>query len=410
MPIFILPLFILWALLDLYSFNTIATVSDSIANQTLQQTIGFGFWLTDLVIAAGLMLSLRKRDENGISHGAYRWIALFFLFFVPKIVMSMVLLGEDLFRLTEGLVALARYGEWMNHGRSVYAGIAGLVLAFIPFAGIAHGVVKGKYRYTIHEHHLAYDDLPEEFDGYTIAHISDIHSGSFREEKNVLKGVEMVNGLQPDLILFTGDLVNGHYAEALPWIPVFQKLQAKDGVYSVLGNHDYPNVYSRAGLHESEKMQLARLAEIQHQMGFRLLLNESNAISRNGKSIFLAGVENWGEPPFPQYGNIDQALLDIPKDAFTILLSHDPSHWNHVVKKHERHIHLTLSGHTHGMQFGIDIGFLRWSPVQYKYKQWAGLYKAGNRILNVNRGFGFIGFPGRVGIFPEITKLVLHKK
>jgi predicted MPP superfamily phosphohydrolase len=221
----------------------------------------------------------------------------------------------------------------------------------------------------------------------------------------------MVSALGADCIVFTGDMVNNTASEAEPWIPVFQRLKAKSGIFSILGNHDYGD-YWRFPSPEAKVANMDRLKEIHAEMGMDLLLNDSRFFERNGQRLYLAGVENWGLPPFPQYGDLNSALNQIPEDAFTVLLSHDPSHFDAEVKQHPNKIHLTLSGHTHGMQFGIEIpGWIKWSPVKFKYPKWAGLYpEQDGRVLHVNRGFGFLAFPGRVGIWPEITHITLKKK
>jgi hypothetical protein len=258
---------------------------------------------------------------------------------------------------------------------------------------------------------LEYEDLPEAFDGFTIAQISDIHSGSFDNQEKVQYGVDMVTELGADAVVFTGDMVNNIADEAEPWIPTFQRLKGKLGIFSILGNHDYGD-YWKFPTPEAKVANLDRLKEIHKEMGMDLLLNESRYFERNGQRIYLAGVENWGLPPFPPYGDLDKALEQIPEDAFTVLLSHDPSHFDAKVKQHPIKVHLTLSGHTHGMQFGIEIpGWIKWSPVKFKYPKWAGVYREEDgKVLHVNRGFGYLAFPGRVGMWPEITHITLKKK
>lgn len=258
-----------------------------------------------------------------------------------------------------------------------------------------------KYRYKLFSKKLYFDDLPKAFDGFKIVQISDIHSGSFDSEKGVKKGIDLVNKQNADVILFTGDLVNNDPQEINPYIEVFKKLRAKEGVYSVSGNHDYH--YLAKG-----KETYDLLKQKHEALNFKMLNNESQTFVKDDEQLTIAGVENWGVPPFPQFGNLDQALAD--SSDFVVLMSHDPSHWDEEIKQYPKKIQLTLSGHTHGMQFGIDLPFFKWSPVKFKYPKWIDLYEEFDRYLYVNRGFGFIGYPGRVGIRPEVTSIILKKK
>ncbi|NOY48794.1 MAG: metallophosphoesterase, partial [Chlorobi bacterium] len=241
-----------------------------------------------------------------------------------------------------------------------------------------------------------------------ITQISDIHSGSFDNREKIEYAVNLVNEQQSDIILFTGDLVNNKAEEMLPWKEVFSKLEAKDGMFSILGNHDYGD-YVRWETDADKKQNLKDLAKVQQEIGFDLLLNESRFLEKNGQRIALIGVENWGKG-FKQKGDLAKAVQDINANDFKILMSHDPSHWEYEVIDDDYHYHLTLSGHTHGMQFGIEIpGWFKWSPVKWRYKYWAGIYKQKGQYINVNRGFGFLAYPGRVGIWPEITVIELKK-
>lgn len=259
----------------------------------------------------------------------------------------------------------------------------------------------------MHRAQLILKDLPEVFDGFTITQISDIHSGSFDNEKAVKRGIDLINAQGSDLFVFTGDLVNNQASEIEPWIDVFKVINAEYGKFSILGNHDYGD-YIQWNSPEEKAKNLAQL-KINHQkLGFKLLLDEHVKIEKDGEAITLLGVENWGLG-FGQRGNLNKALEGIDNNSVKILLSHDPSHWDAEIKKRPEHIHLTLSGHTHGMQFGIELFGWKWSPVKYRYKNWAGLFEEAGRYLYVNRGFGFLGFSGRVGIWPEITVIKLKK-
>ena len=293
--------------------------------------------------------------------------------------------------------------------RRRFVSLIGMGVAAIPFAGMIYGMLWGRYNYRVVKHTLYFDDLPEAFDGYRVVHISDIHSGSFDNAEKVQYGIDMINAQQGDVIFFTGDLVNNKAEEMRPWIAHFKQLHAKDGVYSVLGNHDYGD-YVQWDSPDEKAKNLEALKQIHQQLGFCLLNNESVFLSRGQQRIALVGVENWGQG-FIKKGNLKQALSQVDKKDFKILLSHDPTHWQYEVLKDPNFIHLTLSGHTHGMQFGIEIpGVIKWSPAGWRYKYWGGVYKEKDRYINVNRGFGYLAFPGRVGMPPEITVIELKKK
>jgi predicted MPP superfamily phosphohydrolase len=334
-------------------------------------------------------------------------VAIFF----PKLMLVLIMFTEDVVRIVVG--GVAKIGgindTFFIPSRRKFVSAIALGLAAIPFSSLLYGMYRGKYNYKVLSYTLEFDDLPDAFDGYRITQISDVHSGSFDNEDKVAYGIDLVNEQNSDIILFTGDLVNNITAEMNPWKDLFSKLNARDGVYSVLGNHDYGDYVNWTSA-EDKKQNLDDLISLQKEMGWDLLLNENRTIERNGEQIKLVGVENWGAGGFKKAGDLDKACEGVSNDEFKILMSHDPSHWQQQVKKDERHFHLTLSGHTHGMQFGIEIpGLIKWSPVKYRYENWAGIYEEFGRYINVNRGFGFIGYPGRVGIWPEVTVIELKK-
>jgi len=251
--------------------------------------------------------------------------------------------------------------------------------------------------------------LPEAFDGYRITQISDLHSGSFENHDKVNYAVDLVNLQKSDVILFTGDLRNNLSTEMKPWKETFKRLSAPDGVYSILGNHDYGD-YVDWDSTEAKEKNFQELIKIHKELGYDLLMNENRYLNRNGDKIALIGVENWGKGGFRKSGDLDLASKGIDKNDFKILMSHDPSHWEEVVLKHDTHYHLTLSGHTHGMQFGIEIpGYVKWSPIKWRYRHWAGIYKELGPYINVSCGFGYLGYPGRVGIWPEISVIELKR-
>lgn len=330
---------------------------------------------------------------------------LSWLLFVTLI--SIFFLGETLVRLF--CAPFRTKKEKVIPSRRRFVSLIGMGVAAIPFAGMIYGMLWGRYNYRVVKHTLYFDDLPEAFDGYRVVHISDIHSGSFDNTEKVQYGIDMINAQQGDVIFFTGDLVNNKAEEMRPWIAHFKQLHAKDGVYSVLGNHDYGD-YVQWDSPDEKAKNLETLKQIHQQLGFCLLNNESVFLSRGQQRIAVVGVENWGQG-FVKKGNLKQALSQVDKKDFKILLSHDPTHWQYEVLKDPNFIHLTLSGHTHGMQFGIEIpGVIKWSPAGWRYKYWGGVYKEKDRYINVNRGFGYLAFPGRVGMPPEITVIELKKK
>ena len=330
---------------------------------------------------------------------------LSWLLFVTLI--SIFFMGETLVRLF--CAPFRTKKEKVIPSRRRFVSLIGMGVAAIPFAGMIYGMLWGRYNYRVVKHTLYFDNLPEAFDGYRVVHISDIHSGSFDNAEKVQYGIDMINAQQGDVIFFTGDLVNNKAEEMRPWIAHFKQLHAKDGVYSVLGNHDYGD-YVQWDSPDEKAKNLETLKQIHQQLGFCLLNNESVFLSRGQQRIAVVGVENWGQG-FIKKGNLKQALSQVDKKDFKILLSHDPTHWQYEVLKDPNFIHLTLSGHTHGMQFGIEIpGVIKWSPAGWRYKYWGGVYKEKDRYINVNRGFGYLAFPGRVGMPPEITVIELKKK
>ncbi len=290
--------------------------------------------------------------------------------------------------------------------RSAFLSWLGLGIGGGLFGTLLYGF-SNKYNYQVIRKKLRYPNVPGSFKGLKIVHISDIHAGSFTDKQAVLKGIQKIMNEKPDLILFTGDLVNDKATEMDDYMDVFNQLSAPLGVYSTLGNHDYGD-YVAWENPVVKKNNLERLKSIHGELGWRLLMNEHIPIEKNGDKIALIGIENWSSKGnFPKYGKLDEAYKGTEDIAFKILMSHDPSHWSAEVQERYQDIDLMLAGHTHGMQFGVEIPGFRWSPVQYMYKQWAGLYENNNQKLYVNRGFGFIGYPGRVGILPEITVIEL---
>lgn len=381
---------LLWLFADSYFFTAITTVTDS-------NIFHWFYWLFDLLLAVGVIAAILVRNSSQTTKLLTWLMPLMLLSFVPKLVGTPILLLEDITRLFRHFPP-----------RELWVSQLALIIAGIPFVGLLFGLTRGRHYYRVHRETLYFPDLPESFDGFTITQLSDIHSGSFTNEKGVQKGLDLVNTEHSDVILFTGDLVNNEASEMDRWIPAFSKLKAPYGKFSVLGNHDYGD-YIKWKSKDQKYANLNRLKDVHKDIGFRLLLNEAVIVKKDDQSIALIGVENWGKGGFHKYGDLKKAAGDIPDQAFKILLSHDPSHWEAVTLDHHQHIHLTLSGHTHGMQFGFEIFGFKWSPIKYVYKQWAGLYQRDGKYLYVNRGFGFLGLKGRVGIWPEITVITLKK-
>ncbi len=396
--IFIVVIFIV----DFYAFQSVKTLNKN-------KMISWSYWLISIGIMINFIYQFTHYDRAvGLTQMLMFSIALMVLSLVPKIIVLFVMLSEDIFRFFN---TIANYFSSTNTDipeRRAFVSKLALGLAAIPFASIIYGVIKGKYNYKVIQHSLFFDDLPDAFDGYKITQISDIHSGSFDNAEKIEYGINMINEQQSDVILFTGDIVNNIAEEMDEWIPYFKKLTAKDGKYSVLGNHDYGE-YVQWKSNKEKDANFKAIKDIHPKIGFDLLLNESVYLEKGKDKIALIGVENWGTK-FKKAGDLQRASVGIEKGDFKILMSHDPSHWETEVKQHQDNYHLTLSGHTHGMQFGIEIPGFKWSPVQYVYKHWAGVYKEFGRYINVNRGFGFLAFPGRVGIWPEITVITLKKK
>ena len=394
------------AIIQLYAFQAVRTLT---ANRLIH-TI---YWILVLSILIPFYgQSFFYGRTRGFSHFMSYSLGLFFSLFLFQSFLIVFLFLEDIVRLPNGLYRyVTNQGSegWIPERRKFISQLA-LGLAAVPFSALLYGMIRGKYNYKVLKYSLAFEDLPEAFDGLRVVQISDIHSGSFDNPKKVAYGVDLINQLQADLILFTGDMVNNKTEELYPYQSIFEKLNAPMGMYSVLGNHDYGD-YTDWENEAAKQQNMEDLKRIQSEMGFQLLLNESIYLEKSGEKIALVGVENWGAGRFKKAGDLEKAIAEVDSNTFKILMSHDPSHWEAQVLPHSFTFHLTLSGHTHGMQFGIDIpGVIKWSPAQWRYKQWAGIYSKGKEYLNVNRGFGYLAYPGRVGIYPEISLFTLTKK
>ncbi len=402
----IVPLLILSVLIvavEFYSFQAFKTVSKN-------KMVRYGF----LALSIGVYIyffytMLSYNRSQGQTPQGQLTFGLLLTVLLPKLVIIFVLLGEDIYRLAvKGFSAFARTETLPIPGRRKFVSQLALLLAAIPFSSFIYGITQGKYNFKVLKYQLSFKDLPDAFDGFTITQISDIHSGSFTNKEKIQYGVDLINQQNSDVILFTGDIVNNKADEMDEWIDVFSKLEAKEGKYSILGNHDYGD-YMNWESKEAKIQNFEDVKGIHQKIGFDLLLDEHRYLTKGDDKIALLGVENWGRG-FNQKGDLQKASAQVHKDDFKILMSHDPSHWEYKVKKDDFNYHLTLSGHTHGLQMGIEIpGIIKWSPSKYVYKQWAGLYEEFGRYINVNRGFGYHAFPGRVGIWPEISVIELKK-
>lgn len=399
-------------LLDLYVFQIVKTVSQSGGPRT-KSIIFTSYWVIS-IMALVILFILPLLNLDNYSKGVRSTVfAVIIGLFLAKLIASVFFLVDDIRRGIQWLVGKVFFRntevEQIEEGRisrSIFLSWLGIAVGGGLYASLIYGF-RNKYNYHVRKLSLNFPNLPSSFKGLKIVQISDIHSGSFTNKKAVERGVQKALELQPDLILFTGDLVNNESDEMKDYMDVFSRLKAPMGVYSILGNHDYGDYKSWPSL-QAKQQNLERLKQIQARLGWRLLMDENVILEKNDEQIALIGVQNWSAlKRFPRYGNLQKAYQGTEHLPFKILMSHDPTHWDAEVRPKYGDIDLMLAGHTHGMQFGLEIPGFKWSPVQYVYKQWADLYEEGSQKLYVNRGYGFIGYPGRVGILPEITLIEL---
>ncbi|MEP6804852.1 MAG: metallophosphoesterase, partial [Flavobacterium sp.] len=371
------------------------------------------YQIISLLLLIFIIYSFTQFDRSvGQTKQTMFTMGLLLLVYVPKIVLTLVMFGEDIFRIGASILNYFMYNasrsEMMPDRRKFVSQIA-LGLAAVPFLSLIYGIFEGKYNFKVFKQTIYFPDLPDAFDGFKITQISDVHSGSFDNPDKINYAIDLINQQEADMILFTGDIVNTHAKEMHPWLETFNRIKPyKYGKFSVLGNHDYGEYVTWPSEQEKDH-NFEEIKKLYGQIGFELLLNEHTYIQKGADKIALIGVENWGQN-FKKAGDLNKASQNVDQDDFKVLMSHDPSHWEYEIKNHPKNFHLTLSGHTHGMQFGIEIpGYFKWSLAQYIYKQWAGLYENVGRYVYVNRGFGFHAYPGRVGIMPEITVIELKK-
>jgi uncharacterized protein len=407
---------VIMVLLDFYVFMAIKSVSHA-SSSKLRTVIISVYWLVAIVAIAGLLLFIFTGPEFLPKKVRTYLFASVLAFVFGQLVSSVFFLIDDVRRLIQWLAGIAFFRNTevsqMNDdgiSRSVFLSWIGLAAGTTLFGSLVYGFTN-KYKYKVKHVKLAFDNLPPGFKGLKIVHFSDVHSGSFMNKKAVEHGVEKIIAQNADLVIFSGDLVNDRAPEMQNYIDVFDKVKAPMGVYSTFGNHDYGDYVKWPYEGVTKEQNLINLAKIHEQLGWRLMMDEHVELERNGDKIALIGIQNWSaKARFPKYGNMRKAYAGAEKYPFKILISHDPSHWDAQVRPEYSDVDLTLSGHTHGMQFGVEIPGFKWSPVQYIYKEWDGLYEDGKQKLYVNPGFGFIGYPGRVGILAEITVIELDGK
>jgi len=402
--------------IDFYAYSGVKKLTNNYRLK-IKRFVFYLFWIVPFLLITGLIvfsIFSRSIDPSNVLVSFHYISGTFILFYIPKLVFIIFTIIDDLIQLSKWIYKkissstkpAENKGEPIS--RKQFLTRTGIVIAGLPFISIAYGIKWGKFNYTTRNYSLSFSNLPASFDGLRIVQISDFHIGSFLNSIDEVEiAVELINEQNADLLLFTGDFVNNLCSEMNKFILILNKLRAKIGKYSILGNHDYGEYVPWDSM-EEKRQNLDRLIKTQEDLGFRMLLNESHKVEINSEKIEVVGVENWGLPPFPQYGDLNKALSTVEDSSFKILLSHDPTHWDEQALE-KTNIDLTLSGHTHGAQFGIEIPGWRWSPVNMRYKRWGGLYTEGKQSLYVNTGIGFIGFPGRVGMPPEIAVIELKR-
>jgi hypothetical protein len=400
---------IAFLIIDFYVFQAVMIVSRN-WTPVLKTLFRMGFWIPTAICILGLIWWAFSDPYKGQNNFRIYVLAAAAILYFSKLFAVLFLFMDDLQR---GARWIATYfskpkenlpGETIN--RAEFLSQAALIASAVPLGLSVFGVISGAHDYRIRKVTVKLPNLPKSFDGIRIGQVSDIHSGSFWNKTAVKGGVEMIMREKPDLIFFTGDLVNNETREVKDYVPIFEKLKAPLGVYSVTGNHDYGD-YRPWNSKEEKANNFRDLIAAHREMKYDVLMNENRIIAQGGEKLAIIGIENWGAGRFSKYGKLEEAYKGTEEAAVKILLSHDPTSWDAIVRPSHKDIDLTLSGHTHGFQFGVEIGGLKWSPCQYVYKQWAGLYQESGQFLYVNRGFGYLGYPGRVGMPPELTVLEL---
>lgn len=399
--------FIVYLLIDLYVFTLVRSLVEG-SSRPVVIGVYSGYWLLSALALIGVLV-YNRLDPEAYKSLRLMMVSYFFITMVAKLFSSVVVLGDDLRRGVTYLFSFFQAAPVARDpGRSEFMAKAALMAGAVPLAAFSFGIISGAHDYRVRRKTIYFPNLPKAFDGIRLLQLSDIHTGSFFNKRAVEGGVDMANAEKPDIIMFTGDLVNNESDEAKPYLDIFKNLKAPLGVHSTLGNHDYGD-YRGWSSTQAKRQNLLDLHEMHRYMGWNLMLNENKAIKVDNEEIALLGLENWGAGRFSKYGDLAKTYAGTEEIPFKMLMSHDPSHWDAQVRTEYPDVDLMLAGHTHGMQFGVEIGDFRWSPSKYIYKQWADLYQEGPQYLYVNRGFGYLGYPGRVGILPEITVLELKR-
>ncbi len=415
------PFLIILLLGDYYLW---AAFKDWVNNRKpfLKYLLGFLYWLPFMLLLGTTIVSINTPPDAWPDALRIYIFGFIFIAYAAKLLPILFLVLADIFRgfqfIHTKAITIAKR-DTSNHSgskitRSEFIKRAGLVSGSIVFSGLFLGMLKWVFDFKLHQHRVNIPGLPDSFDGFKVVQISDIHLGSWSSKTALQEAVDRINDLKPDAIFFTGDLVNNKTEEAYPFEGILAKFRAKNGVYATLGNHDYGD-YVRWPSKEAKDKNMTDLFDLYQRMGWKLLNNENRVFSNPDGKLAIVGVENWGDfGRFPKYGDVEKAVAGTEDADVKLLLSHDPSHWDRVVTKDFQDIDITFSGHTHGFQFGIEIKNIKWSPAQYAYKHWAGMYEQSSnknktQRLYVNRGLGTIGYPGRVGILPEITLIELKK-
>lgn len=399
-------------LIDIYFFQAVLSISKSWSSVPKNIAL-YGFWSVSVLTLMAIVWYFYGDPYRYTTQVRNFIMVVVFMNYFSKLFAVLFLLIDDIQRGTRMVM------RWMNKGvagelpgetitRSDFLMKTAMVAAAVPFTGMAYGILSGAHDYRVRRKTVYLPNLPASFDGITIGQLSDIHSGSFFDRKSVMGGIELFNMEKPDMVFFTGDLVNNATSEVRDYTNIFDKVKAPLGVFSVTGNHDYGE-YKSWESPQAKQKNFQDLIAVHKQMGFDLLMNENRFIEINGERIAVLGIENWGAGRFSKYGKMDLAYAGTEEAPIKLLLSHDPSHWDAQVRENYKDIDITFAGHTHGFQFGVEIGDFKWSPSQYAYKQWAGLYTEEHQHLYVNRGFGFLGYPGRVGMPPELTIITLKR-
>jgi len=410
MAIFILLLILV--LIDMYVYQAVITISKD-WSVGFKGFVRYGFWAVTAITTIGILWYYYGDPYKYGSNLRNMVLTGIFITYFSKIFGVLFLLMDDVQRGVRWVAEFFQRGTDTPSSeggipRSEFLAKTAVIAATIPFAAMTYGIISGAHDYRIRRKTIYLPNLPKSFDGLRIGQVSDIHTGSFFNKTAVKGGVEMFQAEKPDVIFFTGDLVNNETNEVKEYIDVFNKLKAPLGVFSVTGNHDYGD-YTSWESATAKKKNFQDLIEAHRHLGFNLLMNQNRILEQGGERIAIMGIENWGAGRFTKYGKLDEAYIGTEEAAVKLLLSHDPSHWDAQVLKQYSDIDISFAGHTHGFQFGVEIGDFKWSPSQYVYKQWAGLYQEGNQYLYVNRGFGYLGYPGRVGIPPELTIIELKR-